>query len=39
MQKNQEHDPARKHWTLLQKLGLENSALLVFDRGYYSKEL
>lgn len=34
-----ERDPAREHWARLQELGLAESALLVFDRGYYSKEL
>lgn len=34
-----ERDPAREHWTRLQELGLAESALLIFDRGYYSKEL
>ena len=34
-----ERDPAREHWTRLQELNLSENALLVFDRGYYSKEL
>lgn len=34
-----ERDPAREHWTRLQELGLAENALLIFDRGYYSKEL
>ena len=34
-----ERDPAREHWTRLQELNLADNALLIFDRGYYSKEL
>ena len=34
-----ERDPAREHWTRLHELNLAQNALLVFDRGYYSKEL
>ena len=34
-----ERDPAREHWTRLQELNLTDNALLIFDRGYYSKEL
>lgn len=34
-----ERDPAREHWTRLQELNLAENALLIFDRGYYSKEL
>ena len=34
-----EREPAREHWTRLKELDLAESALLIFDRGYYSKEL
>ena len=34
-----ERDPAREHWTRLKELNLAENALLIFDRGYYSKEL
>ena len=32
-----ERDPSREHWTRLHELNLAQNALLVFDRGYYSK--
>lgn len=34
-----EREPAREHWTRLKELDLVENALLIFDRGYYSKEL
>lgn len=34
-----ERDPGREHWCRLKELGLSQKALIIFDRGYYSKEL